>query len=92
MDDREWEIGRKKAVDLFSKEAEMCEKKLKELKSKVGGGWRLSSLMSYVRGLEEREAERKAKKLAKGNEDESPEIEPDIESYRYSAAQIHDGG
>ena len=35
MDDREWEIGRKKAVDLFSKEAEMCEKKLKELKSKV---------------------------------------------------------
>ena len=87
VDEREWEQGRGRAVDLFEKEVAMCEVKLKEIRKKVGGSRRLSGLMGYVKELEERALERKNKRFA--GEDEAPAEEP--ESYRYPPAQILDG-
>lgn len=81
----EWELGRERSVGLFEKEMEMCETKLKEIRGKVGGSRRLGGLISYVRGMEERERERKDR-VRKG---EIVEDEP--ESYRYPPAQILDG-
>ncbi|KAI0311910.1 P-loop containing nucleoside triphosphate hydrolase protein [Amylostereum chailletii] len=90
MDDREWENGRKEAVDLFEREVGMCEGKLKDIRKKVGGARRLNNLMGYVRGLEEREKERKRKRLAQtvAGEVEADPIEE--ESYKYPPAQIVD--
>lgn len=87
VDEREWEQGRGRAVDLFEKEVAMCETKLKDIRKKVGGSRRLSGLMGYVKELEERAQERKNKRFA--GEDEGPAEEP--ESYRYPPAQILDG-
>jgi hypothetical protein len=87
VDEREWEQGRGRAVDLFEKEVAMCETKLKEIRKKVGGSRRLSGLMSYVKELEELTQERKNKRVA--GEEEVPTEEP--ESYRYPPAQILDG-
>ncbi|KAG6900574.1 hypothetical protein C0993_008291 [Termitomyces sp. T159_Od127] len=92
VEPREWEIGRTKAIDLFEKEMEMCETKLKEIRTKVGGGRRLGNLVQYVKSLEEKEKERKAKlqdnPQAPANEVEEPDQTP--ESYRYPPAQIID--
>lgn len=87
VDEREWEQGRGRAVDLFEKEVAMCETKVKEIRKKVGGSRRLNGLMGYVKELEERAQEKKNKRLA--GEDEGPDEEP--ESYRYPPAQILDG-
>ncbi|KAG2147688.1 P-loop containing nucleoside triphosphate hydrolase protein [Suillus clintonianus] len=87
VDEREWEQGRGRAAELFQTEVAMCESKLKEIKKKVGGGRRLSSLLGYVRGLEEQARERKSRRLA-GEEDVQEEPEP--ESYRYPPGQILD--
>ena len=87
VDEREWEQGRGRAVDLFEKEVTMCETKLKEIRKKVGGSRRLSGLMGYVKELEELAQERKNKRFA--GEEEEPAEEP--ESYRYPPAQILDG-
>ncbi|KIJ66716.1 hypothetical protein HYDPIDRAFT_127993 [Hydnomerulius pinastri MD-312] len=86
VDEREWEQGRGRAVDLFEKERAMCEGKLTEIRKKVGGSRRLNGLMGYVKDLEEKAKERKSKRLA--GEDEGPDEEP--ESYRYPPAQILD--
>ncbi|KAF8556206.1 hypothetical protein OG21DRAFT_1506827 [Imleria badia] len=86
VDEREWEQGRGRAVDLFEKEVAMCEDKLKEIRKKVGGSRRLNGLMGYVKELEEQTQERKNKRIA--GEDEAPAEEP--ESYRYPPAQILD--
>lgn len=90
VDAREWELGRAASVELFDKEIAMCEGKLKEIRGKVGGNRRLNNLMSYVKGLEEREAERKARRIASEETDE-PVPNDDVESYRYSPAQMIDG-
>ncbi|KII84426.1 hypothetical protein PLICRDRAFT_46336 [Plicaturopsis crispa FD-325 SS-3] len=89
VEDGEWEAGRVRAVDLFDKEVVMCETKLKEIRKKVGGSRRLNGVMAYVRGLEEREKERKVRRLTAGADaEESAPEEP--ESYRYPPAQILD--
>lgn len=87
VEDREWEQGRQKAIDLFEKELGMCETKLKELRKKVGGSRRLGGLIGYVRNLEEEDRKRKAKKWE--SDSEEPESTP--ESYKYPPAQILDG-
>ncbi|KAG8213238.1 hypothetical protein J3R82DRAFT_11706 [Butyriboletus roseoflavus] len=86
VDEREWELGRGRAADLFEKEVAMCEAKVKDIRKKVGGSRRLNGLMGYVKELEEQAQERKNKRLTGG--DEGPAEEPD--SYRYPPAQILD--
>lgn len=88
VDEREWEQGRERAVELFQTEVAMCESKLKEIRKKVGGGRRLRSLLGYVQGLEEQAKERRNRRLAR-EEDVQEESEP--ESYRYPPGQILDG-
>jgi dynamin-like GTPase MGM1, mitochondrial len=93
VEPREWEVGRVKAVDLFEREVSMCESKLKEIRRRVGGSRRLNGLMTYVKTLEERERERKAKRLL-SSDPESPDAEDNDESpdqYRYNSAQLLDG-
>ncbi|EGN98955.1 hypothetical protein SERLA73DRAFT_122811 [Serpula lacrymans var. lacrymans S7.3] len=87
VDEREWEIGRGRAVELFENEMAMCEGKLRDIRKKVGGSRRLSGLMGYVKDLEDKAREKKNKRLAGGEEDQ---IEEDPESYRYPPAQILD--
>ncbi|KAG1825071.1 P-loop containing nucleoside triphosphate hydrolase protein [Suillus variegatus] len=87
VDEREWEQGRERAVELFQTEVAMCESKLKEIRKKVGGGRRLRSLLGYVQGLEEQAKERRNRRLAR-EEDVQEESEP--ESYRYPPGQILD--
>lgn len=89
----EWETGRVKAVDLFEREISMCESKLKEIRKRVGGSRRLSSLMSYVKTIGEEEKERKGKRSAAAQQNpEAPEPEVVNEplDYRYSPAQMLD--
>lgn len=88
VEPREWESGREKAVQLFQNEILMCEQKLQELKTKVGGGRRLNGLIGYVRNLEERQKE-KAKSLTAGVAETGVEDTP--ESYKYPPAQVVDG-
>jgi dynamin-like GTPase MGM1, mitochondrial len=92
VEDREWVAGREQAIDLFEKEAGMCEGKLKEIRKKVGGSRRLSALMSYVKALEDREREKKVRRLANiESVSEGDQTESNTESYRYPPAQILDG-
>ncbi|KAL4062103.1 P-loop containing nucleoside triphosphate hydrolase protein [Scleroderma yunnanense] len=88
MDEREWEVGRTRAVELFEKEMTMCEGKLSEIRKKVGGRRRLSGLVGYVKELEEKQREKKVRKL-KGEIVDVDEQE-DVESYRYPQGQILD--
>ncbi|KAJ7903616.1 P-loop containing nucleoside triphosphate hydrolase protein [Mycena olivaceomarginata] len=88
VEDREWEVGRERAIDLFEKEVVMCETKLKDIRKKVGGSRRLGGLVNYVKSLEEKEREKKAKRLEGAPSDDSAEQTP--ESYRYPPAQILD--
>lgn len=97
VDEREWEQGRTQAIDLFERELNLCENKLSDIRKKVGGSRRLSSLIGYVKKLEEEESERKQRRLA--------EVESDIQSldevaerkrreadeYRYPPTQVLDG-
>ena len=89
VDEREWEVGRERAVDLFEKEVAMCETKLRDIRKKVGGSRRLSGLMSYVKSLEEKEREKKQRRLTLDTADD--EDDSTTESYRYPPAQILDG-
>lgn len=91
VDEREWEVGRAKAVDLFEKEVKMCEEKLKEIRKKVGGSRRLTSLVGYVRELEMKDRERKQRRLSSIEDGEPPEPEPSVDEYRYPPAQLLDG-
>ncbi|KAF7316939.1 hypothetical protein HMN09_00428200 [Mycena chlorophos] len=84
VEPREWEVGRERAIELFEKEVVMCESKLKDIRKKVGGSRRLGGLVNYVKSLEEKERERKAKRLEGAAEESEPE------SYRYPPAQILD--
>ena len=92
VDQREWENGRKDAVDLFEREVGMCEGKLKELRKKVGGSRRLNNLMTYVRDLQEKDKERKKKRLIMAAAGDGEDISPvEEESYKYPPGQILDG-
>lgn len=84
VDKGEWEIGRQRAVELFEKEAAMCEGKLSEIRKKIGGRRRLNGLIGYVKELEEKERERKARRL-KGED-----VEEDVEGCKYPQAQVLD--
>lgn len=88
VDNREWENGRSDSTALFEKEIALCEEKLKEIRKRVGGSRRLNNLMGYVKSLEEKEMEKKARRIA--SPDESTETEEEIH-YRYSPAQMLDG-
>ncbi|KAJ8692742.1 mitochondrial dynamin GTPase Msp1 [Pleurotus ostreatus] len=88
VEDREWESGRQSAIDLFEKEVTMCEKKLKDIRQKVGGSRRLGGLVRYVQEIEEKEKAKKTKRLM-APEDENTEEDSSVD-YRYPAAQIHD--
>ncbi|KAI5990230.1 P-loop containing nucleoside triphosphate hydrolase protein [Pisolithus albus] len=84
VDKREWEVGREQAMELFEKEAAMCEGKLSEIRKKIGGRRRLNGLMNYVRELKEKEKDRKARRMR------GEDVEEDIEGYRYPQAQVLD--
>lgn len=90
VDPREWEQGRERAIELFEKEARMCETKLKEIRQKVGGGRRLGGLISYVNSLEEKAKENTMRRLENVESLEVSENESNMESYRYPPAQIID--
>ncbi|KAI0001443.1 P-loop containing nucleoside triphosphate hydrolase protein [Russula compacta] len=91
VDEREWENGRQEAVKLFERELGMCEEKLKEIRKKVGGSRRLSNLMIYVRGLEEKEREKKSRRVAQAAAVASEETDDTpLESYKYTPAQLVD--
>ena len=92
VDEREWENGRKEAIKLFEREIGMCEEKLKEIRKKVGGSRRLGSLMSYVRDLEEKEREKKSRRIAQAAASASEAtVDIPLESYKYTPAQLVDG-
>ncbi|KAF8659054.1 hypothetical protein AX16_001926 [Volvariella volvacea WC 439] len=90
MDERDWEMGRTRAIEQFEKELAMCESKLKEIRNRVGGGWRLGSLIQYVKGLEEKEKERKAKRLENPDADVPGDDPASAESYKYAPGQLVD--
>ncbi|KIY52137.1 hypothetical protein FISHEDRAFT_63906 [Fistulina hepatica ATCC 64428] len=85
-DEREWELGRQQAVQLFESEMAMCEVQLKDIRRRVGGARRLGGLIAYLKNVEEREKQRKAAILESGDGD--ADVTP--ESYRYPAAQLLD--
>ncbi|TFK88840.1 hypothetical protein K466DRAFT_575157 [Polyporus arcularius HHB13444] len=87
VEPREWEQGRMEAVQLFDREVKQCEDKLKDIRTRVGGSRRLKNLMVYVRELEEKEKERKQRRLIGGEDEPVPEVPDD---YRYPPAQILD--
>jgi dynamin-like GTPase MGM1, mitochondrial len=92
VDEREWENGRKESIKLFEHEVGMCEEKLKEIRKKVGGSRRLGNLMSYVYDLEEKEREKKSRRIAQAAANVSEETaDIPLESYKYTPAQLVDG-
>lgn len=89
VEPREWEQGRTSAIEAYEREMKQCEEKLKDIRSRVGGSRRLTKLMGYVRELEEKEKERKQRRLQPTTEDvAAPEV---AEDYRYPPVQILDG-
>jgi hypothetical protein len=88
VEPREWETGRERAVQLSENEIAMCEQKLKEIKTKVGGGRRLNGLIGYVKSLEEKQ---KAKAKRVGESEDGVEVLGTSESYSYPPAQLVDG-
>ncbi|KAH7106350.1 P-loop containing nucleoside triphosphate hydrolase protein, partial [Auriculariales sp. MPI-PUGE-AT-0066] len=88
IDEREWEEGRSKAVELFEREMTMCENKLRDIRKRIGGSRKLNRIVDYVKQLEEQEKDRKRRRLE--NTEDAP-VEPTVEEYRYSPASIVDG-
>ena len=97
VDEREWEKGRTQAIDLFERELKLCENKLSEIRKTVGGSRRLSSLIGYVKKLEEEESEKKQRRLA-GVENDTQSLDEatekerrEADDYRYPPAQVLGG-
>ena len=88
---REWEVGRTQAMELFEHEVQMCEDKLKEIRKRVGGSRRLTGLMNYVKGLEEKEGERRRKRISGEEQPEQPSPDLSVDDYRYPPGQVLDG-
>lgn len=97
VDDREWAIGREKAEEKFREEMARCEAKLGEIRGKVGGARRLGGLVRYVGEMERREEEKRRRRIGSlGRKPDSEEVVPEpelpeLDAYKYSAAQIIDG-
>jgi hypothetical protein len=94
MDGREWEIGRERADQKFSDEVAMCDAKLNEIRSRVGGSRRLNGLVKHVAELEKWSEERRKRASSSPSSDENgaeTEPAPVIDAYKYSPAQIIDG-
>ncbi|KAI0787959.1 P-loop containing nucleoside triphosphate hydrolase protein [Fomes fomentarius] len=87
VEPREWEQGRTSAIEAYEREMKQCEEKLKDIRSRVGGSRRLTKLMGYVRELEEKEKERKQRRLQPTEDEAAPEV---AEDYRYPPVQILD--
>jgi len=86
----EWEQGRQQAIQLFEKEVEACQSKLKVITKKVGGSRKLNALMGYAKKLEN--DQKAAGASSETGETMGAEInELTSESYRYPPAQIVDG-
>jgi hypothetical protein len=62
VDEREWEQGRTRAVELLKSDLEECQRRLGENRSAFGR--KLRGAMEYVKDIEEREQRRTAKALA----------------------------
>lgn len=96
VDEREWEQGRTQAIDLFEREVKLCEDKLLDIRKRVGGNRKLSSLIGYVRRVEGEEEERRQRRLT-GVEDgaqvsnDAMEKRREADEYRYPPAQVLDG-
>ncbi|GJJ08304.1 hypothetical protein Clacol_002515 [Clathrus columnatus] len=94
VEPQDWQVGRLKAIELFEKEIGMCEAKVKEIRKRVGGSRRLTSLMGYVKTLEEQQADRKARRLAAESSDSDVSLTDDsldeTQDYRYTPAQLLD--
>jgi len=97
VDEREWEQGRTQAIDLFEKESKLCESKLTDIRKKVGGSRRLSSLVGYVKRLEEEESDRKQRRLAgveigpQPSDEATEKQRREADDYRFPPAQVLDG-
>ncbi|KAJ9125144.1 hypothetical protein QFC22_000098 [Naganishia vaughanmartiniae] len=99
VDEREWEIGRQHSEEAFAMEISRCEGKLADIKKKVGGTRKLSSLVSFVHDIERRDAERTRRRFGSfgGGDSEENAAEANAEeaplpdSYKYSPAQVADG-
>jgi replication fork clamp-binding protein CrfC len=94
VEPREWEQGRAGAVELFEREVGLCEERLKDIRKKVGGSRKLNGIVAHVRGIEERNKERKARRLALGPDETDAATEGDQQAsddYKYSPAQLVDG-
>lgn len=94
IDEREWEQGRQRADHKFADEIVLCDAKLSEIRSRVGGSRRLNSLVKHVDELEKWGAERR-RRLAESDDQQQQEAHapdaPVIDAYKYSPAQIIDG-
>jgi hypothetical protein len=95
VDEREWEQGRTQAVDLFERELKLCEEKLTDIRKRIGGSRRLSSLIGYAKKLEEEESERRQRRLA-GVEKDGQTLDEaterrEVDDYRYPPGQVLDG-
>jgi dynamin-like GTPase MGM1, mitochondrial len=62
VDEREWEQGRSRAVELLRSDLEECQRRLTE--NRTAFGRKLRGAMEYVKEVEEREQRRTAKSLA----------------------------
>lgn len=96
VDEREWEQGRTQAIDLFERELKLCEEKLWDIRKRVGGNRKLSSLIGYVKRVEGEEEERRQRRMA-GVEDGAQTLDDVMEKkreadeYRYPPGQVLDG-
>ena len=92
VDEGDWERGRIQVIDLIEKELKMCESKLLDIRKKVGGNRRLTSLVGYVKWLEEEESERKKRRVAGvENGARSSFGATEADNHRYPSAQVLDG-
>ncbi|KAH8917640.1 hypothetical protein BT69DRAFT_1226545 [Atractiella rhizophila] len=73
MEDKEWDVGKTRSIDLIETELKMCDKALKDISDAVG--WRkLKNAMDYVKEVEKRE---KRKRERRRNNEPEPEDDKD---------------
>ncbi|KAM0747082.1 hypothetical protein T439DRAFT_306023 [Meredithblackwellia eburnea MCA 4105] len=78
VEDKEWETGRSKAVELVQRELNMCEAALGSIRDAVGGR-KLRGAMEYVGELEEKERRRRERRREKALGSGGPEDSYDDE-------------
>lgn len=92
VDEREWETGRNGAIQMFERDLQLCEEKLKDIRKRVGGSRRLSGLIGYVKTLEEKERQKKERVLSADSDvSEQAAASADPDDYRYPPAHVLDG-